>query len=257
MKLLVNESPLIVLPTLAEKIGLDCAMLLQQLHFRLQHQGVEREHGIWYCQSYVRWQKQLPFWSESKIKRLFLNLEKLGLVRSTTHFNQFYVDRTKWYSIDYEAVEALFCADVMQNEPPNVQQETLPMSMDEHSEQVKNERSNNKELKECKDVTWPRQIDAVLTYLNDKAKKSFNVKTAANRKYILARLRDGYVLDDFYRVIDEQVKCWLHDPEMRKYLRPSTLFRPANFESYLSNAGDRCVYTEPKPVELDYSEGEE
>lgn len=131
------------------------------------------------------------------------------------------------------------------------------MFTDEHSEEGKNERSNLKEEKEKEDVTWPRQIDAVLTYLNDKAKKSFKLESPANRKFILARLKEGYVLADFYRVIDEQVACWLGDAEMRKYLRPATLFRPANFESYLSNAGDKRVYAEPKSVELDYSEGED
>lgn len=46
MKLLINESPLLVLPSLALLIGVDEAILLQQLNFRLNHQGVERKESF-------------------------------------------------------------------------------------------------------------------------------------------------------------------------------------------------------------------
>ena len=98
MNLLIHESPLLILPILAHQTGLDEAILLQQLHFRLKHQGQERDESLWYCQTYTNWTKQLPFWNESKIKCLFIKLEKDWLVKSTDKYNTFFVDRTKWYS---------------------------------------------------------------------------------------------------------------------------------------------------------------
>ena len=76
MNILILESALLILLTLAQQIGLDIAILQQQLHFRLTHQEQERAGKLWYCQTYTNWTKQLPFWNESKIKRLFIKLEE-------------------------------------------------------------------------------------------------------------------------------------------------------------------------------------
>ena len=93
MNLLIQEI-LIILPILALQIGLGEAILLQQLHFRLKHQGQERDGRLWYWQTYTNWTKQLPFWNESKSKRLFIKLEKDGLVKSTDKYNTFFANRT-------------------------------------------------------------------------------------------------------------------------------------------------------------------
>ena len=76
MNILILESPLLILLTLAQQIGLDLAILQQLLHFRLTHQEQERDGMLWYCQTYSNWTKQLPFWNESKIKLLFIKLEE-------------------------------------------------------------------------------------------------------------------------------------------------------------------------------------
>ena len=106
MNLLIQESPLLILPTLAQQIGLGEAILLQRLHCQLTNQGEERDGKFWYCQTYAKWAKQLPFWSESKIKRLFIKLENIGLIQSTDKYNTSYVDRTKWYAIKYRALRS-------------------------------------------------------------------------------------------------------------------------------------------------------
>ena len=43
--------------------------------------------------------------------------------------------------------------------------------------------------------------------------------------------------EDFFKVIDVKAAEWLHKKEMRKYLRPQTLFGP-KFEAYLNEAPD-------------------
>lgn len=82
---------------------------------------------------------------------------------------------------------------------------------------------------------YESEIKQIVDYLNQKSQSSFKPKTDTTRKSIIARLKEGYTVDDFKRVIDAKVKDW-SDSSMREYLRPQTLFRPANFEAYLNEA---------------------
>ena len=80
------------------------------------------------------------------------------------------------------------------------------------------------------------EIKQIIDYLNKKTQSNFKAKTEATKKSIIARLKEGYTVEDFFRVIDAKVKDWSDDPDMREYLRPQTLFRPSNFEAYLNEA---------------------
>lgn len=110
-KYLIEESPIIVLPTLAAAIGLDEAIILQQVHYWL---GINRKAGKkemfidgkwWTYGSYPRWQKKnFPWWSVSTVKRTFLSLEKQKLLISG-QYSPDKTDRSKWYTIDYQALE--------------------------------------------------------------------------------------------------------------------------------------------------------
>lgn len=73
----------------------------------------------------------------------------------------------------------------------------------------------------------------VITQLNKKANKKFKATTKKTIACINARLNEGFLEDDFYKVIEIKSKTWLHDPEMNRYLRPETLFGN-KFESYLN-----------------------
>lgn len=76
----------------------------------------------------------------------------------------------------------------------------------------------------------------IVSYLNEKAGKSFKHKTAKTRSLIKARFKDGFTIDDFKRVIDIKAAQWLTDSNMSQYLRPETLFG-TKFESYLNEKG--------------------
>ena len=88
----------------------------------------------------------------------------------------------------------------------------------------KNEKNEKKET--CAEI---------IEYLNIKTGKSYRATTNATQESISGRLSDGYILDDFKKVIDSKTKEW-KDTDMEKHLSPATLFRPANFEKYLQNA---------------------
>ena len=100
-KLLINEHPLQVLPSLAVKIGLNEAIFLQQLHYWLEKSKIEKDGKKWVYNSFKDWQEQFPFWSISTLKRIVSNLENWRLIEKF-----FSVDKNKkkvkHYTIDYE-----------------------------------------------------------------------------------------------------------------------------------------------------------
>ena|SRR5690625_145506 len=101
--LLIDENPLIVLPSLAKKIGLNEAIILQQIHFWINKKKNYRDGNYWVYNTYNGWSKQFPFWSVSTIRRSLKNLEKMGLI-VTANYNKDLYDKTKWYSIDYDGL---------------------------------------------------------------------------------------------------------------------------------------------------------
>lgn len=76
-------------------------------------------------------------------------------------------------------------------------------------------------------------IQEIVEDLNAVCDTSYRASAKATRSLIRARLSDGYSVDDFRTVHRKKAREWLPDPDMRQYLRPATLYRPSNFESYL------------------------
>src|SRR6476469_758071 len=105
-KLLIQDKPIMILPSLAQKIGLNEAVILQQIHYWLVSSQHEKEGRKWVYNTYKEWQLQMPFWSESTIKRTIKSLEDQGYLLSA-NFNRFKMDKTKWYTINYEKLDRL------------------------------------------------------------------------------------------------------------------------------------------------------
>jgi hypothetical protein len=121
-KLLLHEEPLQVLPALAVALGLNEAIILQQLHYWLRKKSHPRDGLEWHYNTYVDWQKQFPFWSISTIKRAMTTLEKQGVVIAA-NYNSKPIDKTKWYAIDYKKLNDLCGDSTAQNEPSTCQNE--------------------------------------------------------------------------------------------------------------------------------------
>ncbi len=113
MSLLIQEPPLQVLPSLAVKLGLNDAIILQQIHYWLLRSNFEFDQKKWVYNTLKDWQKQFPFFSEDTIYRAFKRLEADGyLLSKMLSKNKF--DRTKYYTIDYSKLNepnTAFCAD--------------------------------------------------------------------------------------------------------------------------------------------------
>ena len=78
----------------------------------------------------------------------------------------------------------------------------------------------------------------VIKYLNEKANTNYKPSTKNTQSFIKARLKEGFTVEDFKKVIDVKAKSWV-GTDFEKYLRPSTLFG-TKFENYLNEANKKA-----------------
>ena len=104
--MLLDERLLVLLPSLAKAVGVNGAVVIQQLHFYRAdtHNGRVHDGERWILKSYDDWQRDdFPFWSAVTIRRIFRALEKRKLVISCQPEGRF--SRRKYYRIDYGGLE--------------------------------------------------------------------------------------------------------------------------------------------------------
>jgi uncharacterized phage protein (TIGR02220 family) len=75
-------------------------------------------------------------------------------------------------------------------------------------------------------------IQKVILYLNERSNSTYTT-SKSNVECLSARIKEGYTIADFRKVIDKKVEQWL-GTEQEKYLRPITLFQAKKFENYLN-----------------------
>lgn len=105
--LLINEPPLQLLPSLAVAIGVNEAIVLQQIQYWLARSEHHYDGRVWVYKTYPEWKQEFPFWSLDTIGRTVRRLEALSVLLSTDKYNKIATDRTKWYSIDYAALDTV------------------------------------------------------------------------------------------------------------------------------------------------------
>lgn len=231
-KLLIDDYPIQVLPKLAEKVGLNEAIILQQIHYWLNNSKHNYDGKRWIYNSYPKWIEQFPFWSESTIKRTITSLEKQNLL-FVGNYNKAGFDRTKWYSVNYSTLDKLMTRPSGQNDP------TIRSKWNDGTGQ--NDPTNTRDYTEITTETTNNNIlsgnpthtpyKEIIDYLNEKTGKRFSHKSKANQKLIRARFNEDNSKEDFFTVIDNMTAQWKDNPKMDEYLRPKTLFS-GNFDNY-------------------------
>lgn len=96
---------------------------------------------------------------------------------------------------------------------------------------------NKKINKENKDILSSNldTVKSVVDYLNEKCGTKYKHSSTETQRLIVARINQGFSLEDFKQVIDNKVSDWGNDSQMSKFLRPQTLFSN-KFESYLNQS---------------------
>lgn len=97
-------------------------------------------------------------------------------------------------------------------------------------------------LVETQEQTTAEKAEALLLFLNAKSGKNFRLKTpkgdpTSQLRVLIARIDDGYEIQDMKAIIAMYARKWKDDPKMKEYLRPQTLFGPENIEKYLGEIG--------------------
>jgi hypothetical protein len=105
-KLLLDENPLVIQPSLAAAVGLNEAIAVQQLHYWLNKTDFCLDGRRWVYNTMQEWHKQLFFWSLKTVDRTFKNLVQMGVVL-VANYNRSKIDKTLWYSIDYDVLSML------------------------------------------------------------------------------------------------------------------------------------------------------
>lgn len=232
--LLIDDYPILVLPKLANEIGLNEAIVLQQMHYWLKKSNHNYDGRRWIYNSFPEWQKHFPFWSVITIKRTVYSLEKQNLLY-VGNYNKAKFDKTKWYSINYETLEGM--------RRPSYQNDTTSVSK-RNDGVYQNDTTNTRDYTEITTETTNNNTlsgnptspsipyKEIIDYLNKKANKHFKHNTGKSKRCIEARWNEDFRLDDFKKVIDIKTSEWLGTSQ-EKYLRPETLFG-TKFEGYLN-----------------------
>ncbi|AEY69642.1 putative phage O family protein [Erwinia phage PEp14] len=103
MSLLFKFRPLVINPELAERIGLNEAIVLQQLNYWLTEteSGIEVNGRRWVYNTHDQWAKQFPFWSVDTVKRALTVLTKQGIVIAEK-LQKSQRNHTNFYTIEFE-----------------------------------------------------------------------------------------------------------------------------------------------------------
>jgi uncharacterized phage protein (TIGR02220 family) len=116
---------------------------------------------------------------------------------------------------------------------------------------------NNKNNKYLKARAELEATEHVVKYLNSVCNTSFRPNVSATKKLVSKRLKEGFSLQDFEKVIEWKYSQWGEHPKVfnngmmsNNFLRPDVLFGD-KFESYLYEANQNIKAKEgPKQVDI-------
>ena len=90
----------------AKAFGVNEAILLELIHFRIGKSNHVRDGRKWWYSSIRNITLHFPFFTEKQVWRIMSSLEKQGAL-IVSNYNQKKYDRTKWYSITGKALSHL------------------------------------------------------------------------------------------------------------------------------------------------------
>lgn len=117
---LFDRHPIVVDRLLARLIGLNHAIVLQQIHYWLHVNKLADRNYVdgryWTYNSQEAWWKAhfQGLWSLDTQRKIFAELQEAGLLVVANH-NKLHFDRTYWYSIDYDRLETLVSESTLSN----------------------------------------------------------------------------------------------------------------------------------------------
>ena len=203
--LLIQEPPLQVLPSLACKVGLNEAIILQQFHYWLQRSNNVKDGHKWIYNSYSEWHKQFPFWkSKNTLISAIKHLEDMRILISG-NYNKAKFDKTKWYRIDYEKLQLL--------------EKSQPFT--------KNWYTSNQELVNANTKNWEtntNRIPETTTENNSSSTDVGNNQNAFEKYQIYVGMlsgRDTPIFIEYVHKLGDEVVCYAIDNMLSQTATPN------------------------------------
>ena len=157
-----------------------------------------------------------------KVRTILKNLEKKGYIEFLTSGS-----KGKESTLKITIKQQLF-----NNNATNISEQLQQV------EGGKQQQSNNNVTTLSKKKEKDNNIySLVIDYLNKKVNTNYRPTTKNTQSFINARVKEGYTVEDFKKVIDSKSKEWLNT-DFEKYLRPATLLG-TKFENYLNEANKK------------------
>ncbi|WP_315312909.1 conserved phage C-terminal domain-containing protein [Pantoea vagans] len=256
MSLLLKVKPLVISPMLALRIGINEAIVLQQICYWLEDTtaGVEYDGKRWVYNSINAWNEQFPWWTAKTIQRTVSSLKKMGLIY-VEQLKKRQHDQTNYYAINY-ASPLLADRDnlSLSNETncPNRKGQSVPMDEVKLSQSIGSTcptlteitTENTTEITTTPSCQVAAQPDdewslvnrsrEVLRHLN-KVTGAKHTEAQSSMGHIKSRLKDAFTVEELCLVVDYKHAHW-EGTEEYQYMRPKTLFIPGNLPGYLQSA---------------------
>lgn len=214
-KLLIQEPPLQVLPSLAKAIGLNEAIILQQIQYWMNSKNAGKMHDgqKWIYNSVANWQKDnFPFWSVQTIKRALTSLKKQELVL-TANLNKASYDRTLWYTINYDQLKLV--DQSISTECTNPLGQNGPMDeakMDQPIPETTQETTTDIYINDG--IATDSQINPIITAMQDVSKQKLHEKTETTYDDVATTIYSMGATPDLVAGFGEWWKenCWYKTP---------------------------------------------
>lgn len=257
MSLLLKVKPLVISPVLAQRIGLNEAIVLQQICYWLEdtNSGVEHDGKRWVYNTIEEWTNQFPFWSSDTVKRALTSLKKHDLI-FVEQLKKSQHDRTNYYAINHanplltdegnlHPSKDATCTNRVE-QPAPIDKGNMPSSIGANCPRLtENTTENTTEITtnpSCQVAPQPdHAVDpnqaafSVLEHLNRAAGMRFQ-KSKSSLGPIRGRLAEDFTAAELILTVDYSIAKWAEDAKMCEYVRPETIFRPGKFPGYLSSA---------------------
>lgn len=220
IELLANDNYIIANKTIAQKLGLEAAIILGELASEYRYWAKRGELTDGYFYSTVENVKENTTLSDKKQRSALTILKNAGIIE----VKLMGLPAKRYIKIFPEQVCTITQDKLSQiGSSSSAKMEEL----DAAKRQTNNNNSNSNNNSNKKDI-----YIQICTHLNEKAGTAYRPSSKATQSHINARLSEGFTVEDFYTVIDKKCAEW-KGTDMEKYLRPETLFG-SKFEGYLN-----------------------
>ena len=166
-------------------------------------------------------------WFKFNIKALEVQLGRNCLTSSAKTAEQV---RQNLPNINNNIYNSIVCIDNPTSKPSPIENLSSYSTAKSTEEEAKSNREATSSLENPK---GKKLAEEVIGYLNERLGKGKFRVVAPAVKLITGRAKEGATFEDFKAVIDKKYAEWWNNGDMRKFIRPATLFAPSHFWDYL------------------------